>query len=86
MASWNDRCWKKVSDVVENDGRWTSAATKTSVQRRAMSALINQRSISTRQHPLEDKDDPEVRVKTMLPGGAVLLQSQQVEQLLLEVD
>ena len=30
---------------------------------------MGRRTISTRQHPVKDEDDPEVTIKTMLPGA-----------------
>ena len=53
-------------DVVD-DGicdRPTSVISRRRVRRAALSIIITQRTISTRQHPVEDETDPEVTFKT----------------------
>ena len=59
-------------DVVENgvDGRPTSVISRRRVQREALSIITIQRTISTRQHPVEDETDPKVTFKT-LPRATV---------------
>ena len=54
-------------DVGENgiNSRPTSVISKKRVQREALSIIITRRTISTRQHPVEDEIDPEVTFKTL---------------------
>ena len=62
-------------DVVVDDeigGRTTSAVTKRRVQRGALSVIATRRTISTRQHPVEDETDPEVAFKTLSRATAAV--------------
>ena len=55
------------SDVVE-DGvcdKSTSVISRRRLQRAAMSVITTERTISTRQHPVEDETDPEVTFKSL---------------------
>ena len=59
-------------DVVEDGvhGRPKSVISRIRVQRGALSVIITQRTISTRQHPVEDEIDPEVTFKTLSKATA----------------
>ena len=49
----------------------TSAVTKRRVQQGALSAITAQRTIATRQHPVNDETDPDVTFKTLPRATAV---------------
>ena len=61
-------------DVVEDgiDGRTTSVISRRRVRRGALSVFTTQRTISTRQHPVEDETDPGVTFKTLQRATAAV--------------